>query len=188
YLGTFSNQLIVYGLTGAYPDTCNSSNIALNRQAYASSVEGTDYAATYATDGNLNTRWSSQFSDPQSIYVDLGARYDLCRIVLHWEAALGKDFKIQVSDDASVWTDITSIINNVTFDNYIPVKATGRYVRMAGTQRGTIYGYSLWEFEVYGKPAAVNCLSPVDLYTSDIYPATATLHWAATVASNYVVG
>ncbi|MEC0128895.1 hypothetical protein [Paenibacillus pabuli] len=25
-----------------------------------------------------------------------------------------------------------------------------RYVRMYGTVRATIYGYSLWEFEVYG--------------------------------------
>ena len=187
YLGTFSNQLVVYGLTGAAPDTCNSTNIALNRPVYASSVEGTDYAHLYATDGNLNTRWSSQFSDPQYIYVDLGARYDLCRIVLHWEAALGKNFKIQVSDDTTAWTDIASIINNVTFDNYIPVKGTGRYVRISGTQRGTIYGYSLWEFEVYGKLAAVNCLPPSNLYSSDIYQTTATLHWSATVASNYVV-
>src|SRR4029079_11303079 len=57
YLGTFSNQLVVYGLTGAFPDTCNSTNIALNRPVYTSSDEGTDYAAAFATDGNLNTRW-----------------------------------------------------------------------------------------------------------------------------------
>jgi hypothetical protein len=187
YLGTFSNQLVVYGLTGAPPDTCNSTNIALNRPVYASSVEGTDYAAPYATDGNLNTRWSSQFSDPQYIYVDLGSRCDLCRVVLHWEAALGKDFNIQVSDDAIAWTDIAAITNNVAFDNYIPVKGTGRYVRISATQRGTIYGYSLWEFEVYGNQAAVNCLSPSNLYSSDIYQITATLHWSATLASSYVV-
>jgi hypothetical protein len=27
---------------------------------------------------------------------------------------------------------------------------TGRYVRVNDTQRATTYGYSLWEFEVYG--------------------------------------
>jgi len=27
--------------------------------------------------------------------------------------------------------------------------ASGRYVRMLGVARGTQYGYSLWEFEVY---------------------------------------
>jgi hypothetical protein len=187
YLGTFSNQLVVYGLTGAVADTCNSPNIALNRSVYASSVQGT-YAASFATDGNLNTRWSSQFSDPQSIYVDLGARYDLCRVVLHWEVALGRDFKIQVSDDASTWKDILSMGNNMSYDNYLPVKGTGRYVRVAGTQRGTAYGYSLWEFEVYGKKPVVKCLPPGNLYYSDIHQTTAALHWAATATSKYIVG
>jgi hypothetical protein len=188
YLGTFSNQLVVYGLTGAPPDMCNSANIALNKPVHASSVEGANYAAPYATDGNFSTRWSSQFSDPQSIYVDLGARYDLCRIVLRWETALGKDFKVQVSDDASAWKDLDSIKNNVTTENYIPVTGTARYVRIYGTKRGTVYGYSLWELEVYGKRAAVNCLSPSNLNSSNVYQTTATLHWSATPASNYVVG
>jgi hypothetical protein len=30
------------------------------------------------------------------------------------------------------------------------VSGSGRYVRMYGTQRTTQYGYSLWEFGVYG--------------------------------------
>jgi hypothetical protein len=30
------------------------------------------------------------------------------------------------------------------------VSGSGRYVRMYGTQRATQYGYSLWEFQVYG--------------------------------------
>jgi hypothetical protein len=30
------------------------------------------------------------------------------------------------------------------------VSGSGRYVRMYGTKRATQYGYSLWEFQVYG--------------------------------------
>src|SRR5207253_3025311 len=30
------------------------------------------------------------------------------------------------------------------------ITGTGRYVRMYGTQRATVYGYSLWELQVYG--------------------------------------
>jgi len=187
YLATFSKQLAVYGLTGAPADMCNSSNIALNKPTYASSVEGANYPASNATDGNPNTRWSSQFSDPQSMYVDLGARYDLCRVVLRWEIALGKNFKIQVSDDTLSWTDLDSISNNTASENYIPVTGTGRYVRVYGTQRGTNYGYSLWEFEVYGKRSAVSCVTPTNLYSSDVYQTTATLHWSSTGAPNYVV-
>jgi len=30
------------------------------------------------------------------------------------------------------------------------VSGSGRYVRLYGTARATQYGYSLWEFQVYG--------------------------------------
>jgi hypothetical protein len=32
----------------------------------------------------------------------------------------------------------------------IPLSGSGRYVRLYGTARGTGYGYSLWEFQVFG--------------------------------------
>lgn len=154
YLATFSNKLIVYGLKdSAANDTCNSFNIALNKHSVASTT-APGLPASAAVDGNLLTRWGSYASDPQSIYVDLGARYDLCEVVLKWEIALGKNFQIQVSDDAINWTTLKFITGNVSFENYIPVQGSGRYVRMLGTARGTTYGYSLWEFEVYGKLSA----------------------------------
>jgi hypothetical protein len=34
--------------------------------------------------------------------------------------------------------------------NAVDVSGSGRYVRMYGTTRATGYGYSLWEFQVYG--------------------------------------
>ena len=187
YLATFSNKLVVYGLTGKSIDSCNSANIALNKSTVASSIEAAGLEAAKATDGNLSTRWSSQYTDPQYIYVDLGKRYDLCNVVLHWETALGQDFKIRVSDDATNWVDAATITSNVSYDNYIPIKASGRYVEMYGTKRGTVYGYSLYEFEVYGKQSASNCATPVNLYTSDVYETNATLHWADNGASKYVV-
>lgn len=187
YLATFSNQLVVYGLTGKASDQCSNTNVALNKPVYASSVETNDFPAKYANDGNLNTRWSSEYSDPQYIYVDLGARYNICRIALHWETALGKDFKIQVSEDAQNWTDVANITGNVSYDNSIPLKASGRYVRMYGTQRGTEYGYSLWEFEVYGRPSSNTCAAPTNLYTTDIYENAAKLHWTGYSAVKYIV-
>ena len=73
-----------------------------------------------------------------------------------------------------------------TYNNNIPVKATGRYVRMYGTVRGTQYGYSLWEFEVYGKENN-GCGIPSSLSTSDIYENSATLHWNSNGASSYIL-
>src|ERR1700743_3873404 len=39
----------------------------------ASSTENASFPAADATDGNLGTRWSSAFSDPQWLQVDLGS-------------------------------------------------------------------------------------------------------------------
>jgi hypothetical protein len=33
----------------------------------------------------LTTRWSSAFSDPQTLELDLGARASIGQITLHWE-------------------------------------------------------------------------------------------------------
>jgi len=157
YQATFSNKLMVYGLGYNAGDSCNSVNIALHKPAAASSqttevVNGItiNHFADSAFDDNLITRWASQGSDPQWIFVDLGARYDLCKVVLKWEVALGKDFQIQVSEDSVNWTTIKTVTGNIDYDNYIPLQGSGRYVRMYGTARGTNYGYSLYEFEVYG--------------------------------------
>ena len=188
YLPTFSNQIVVFGLTGSAADTCNSLNIALNKPAVASSIENATNNAAAAFDGNPGTRWASaQQVDPQYIYVDLGTRYDLCRVVLQWEVALGKNFSIDVSDDAITWTTLATKTNNVSFSNYISLQGSGRYVRMYGTARGTSYGYSLYSFDVFGTPSAGDCPVPGGLSTSDIYESNATIHWQANGKANFNV-
>jgi hypothetical protein len=185
YLATFSKQFIVYGLTGNISDSCNSTDLALNKPAFASSIQSSAYPASAAFDGSQVTRWASLGqSDPQYIYVDLGQRYDLCRIVLRWETALGKNFTIDVSDDAITWTTISTITNNILYINYMNINGRGRYVRMKGTARGTNFGYSLYAFEVYGK-SVPKCPVPVGLTTSDIYENSAIIHWAGNNASHF---
>ncbi|GAA4317126.1 hypothetical protein GCM10023149_14520 [Mucilaginibacter gynuensis] len=189
YLATFSNKVNVYGLTKTPLDTCNSPNIALNKKAVASSTEGIEETTEdKAFDGDNNTRWASESGvDQENIYVDLGRRYDLCRVVLKWEVALGKNFDIQVSDDAVKWTTIAAIKNNEDFDDYIPVKGTGRYVRMNGTERGSPYGYSLYEFEVYGTQSEGDCAAPTNLEKVNIYENSAVLKWAPAPGTGYNV-
>ena len=55
---------------------------------------------------NTTTRWSSAFSDPQWLQVDLGANEYVCRIGLNWEAAYAKAYQIQISQDGTNWTDV----------------------------------------------------------------------------------
>jgi fibronectin type 3 domain-containing protein len=118
--------------------------------ATASSVQGAGYPAANAVDGNTATRWSSAFSDPQWLQVDLGAPHTISQVVLNWEAAYGKAFQIQTSNDGTTWTTIYSTTTGTGGIQTLPVTGTGRYVRMYGTQRATGYGYSLWEFQIYG--------------------------------------
>ena len=125
-------------------------NLALNRPVVSSSDFSSSYAAPLAVDGDASTRWSSQFSDPQWIYVDLGARFNVTRVKLSWETAYGADFQLQISDDANTWTTFATATGNSKLTNDFGGSASGRYVRMYGTRRGTPWGYSLWELEVYG--------------------------------------
>jgi hypothetical protein len=130
--------------------TLSTANLALGRPAVAS-TSYSGYPASNVTDGNASSRWSSQFSDNEWIYVDLGSVYTISRVVLRWEAAYGRGYKLQVSSDASTWTDVysTTAGDGGVDDIALSAPASGRYVRMLGTQRGTPWGYSLFEFEVY---------------------------------------
>ncbi|HEV2373058.1 MAG TPA: discoidin domain-containing protein [Streptosporangiaceae bacterium] len=126
------------------------TNLALNQPTYASSIQGAGYPATAATDGSFNTRWSSASSDPQWLLVDLGVTHTISQVVLAWESAYAKAFQIQISSDAVNWTTIYSTTTGTGGTQALSVSGTARYIRMYGTVRGTGYGYSLWEFQVFG--------------------------------------
>lgn len=129
-----------------------SANLALGRPTVASSVEGVGLEASRAVDGNTATRWSSAYADPQWIRVDLGAQYRLDRVRLVWETAYARAFAVQISNDGVAWTSLYSTTANSLRTNDLTTlaAATGRYLRVLGTQRATIWGYSLYEIEAYG--------------------------------------
>jgi len=137
--------------TGTCPVTPAPTNLALNKPATASSVESGAFPASNAVDASATTRWSSQFSDPQWIRVDLGASFTITRVRLVWETAYGSAYQIQTSADGTTWTTARSIAGgNGGVDDHTGLTATGRYVRIFGTTRATQWGYSLFTFEVYG--------------------------------------
>ncbi|KAB8140014.1 family 16 glycosylhydrolase [Chloroflexia bacterium SDU3-3] len=144
---------------GAHPAAAQSTNLALNHAVAVSSSENAGaFPPAAVVDGNTGTRWASAFSDPQWVQVDLGSTQSIGRVVLRWEASFGKTYQIQVSNDATNWTTIATVANGDGDVDDLTVSGSGRYVRMYGTQRTTIgaaqYGYSLWEFEVYGGSGA----------------------------------
>ena len=130
--------------------SCGTTNIALHHPTGASSVEGSSYAAPNATDGNLSTRWSSKYADPQWLDVDLGSTQSICQVVLYWERAYAKAFQIQVSNNNTSWTTIYSTTTGTGGTQTLNLSGSGRYIRMYGTVRGTQWGYSIYEFQVHG--------------------------------------
>ncbi|BBA98439.1 putative secreted protein [Actinacidiphila reveromycinica] len=136
------------------PPKENGTNVALGRPATASSYQtdptgGCPCTAADAVDGNTGTRWSSDWSDPQWLQVDLGRSTTFSHVQLYWEAAYAKAYSVQTSQDGTNWTTVRSVTDGDGNIDDLDVNGTGRYVRVLGTQRGTGYGYSLYEFGIY---------------------------------------
>jgi hypothetical protein len=150
-LAAFTLLLVAYAAVAVGSAHAAEVPLSQGRPATASSTENPGpFPASAAVDGNTGTRWSSAFSDPQWLQVDLGATATIRSITLNWEAAYGRAFQIQTSANGSSWTTIYSTTTGAGGVQNLTVSGSGRYVRMYGTARGTQYGYSLWEFQVFG--------------------------------------
>ncbi|GIG00012.1 discoidin domain-containing protein [Catellatospora citrea] len=124
--------------------------LSRNRPVTASSTEAGANVPANVVDGSTTTRWSSLYADPQWITVDLGQTRNVSRVVLNWETAYATAYQVQVSNDNSSWTTVSSTTTGNGGVDDLAVSGSGRYVRINGTARATQWGYSLWEFDVYG--------------------------------------
>ncbi|CAL9350938.1 discoidin domain-containing protein [Streptomyces sp. enrichment culture] len=136
------------------PPPVNGTDLALGKPATASSHQP-DYGdcpcpAANAVDGDPGTRWASDWSDPQWIRVDLGTRTAFRHVQLLWEASYAKAYTVQTSDDGQTWGTVRTVTDGNGGVDDLDVSGTGRYVRVYATARGTGWGYSLYEFGVYG--------------------------------------
>ncbi|MER7763534.1 discoidin domain-containing protein [Streptomyces sp. NPDC097619] len=138
-------------LTPAAPAQAAPVLLSQGKAATASSTEGAAFSASAAVDGNLTgTRWASSWNDAQWLQVDLGGTAELSRAVLTWEAAYGRSYQIQASDNGTDWRTVTTVSAGDGGTDELTLSGSGRYVRMNGLTRATGYGFSLWEFQVYG--------------------------------------
>lgn len=128
--------------------------------ATASSTENPAMPPAKAIDGDLNTRWTSSWTDDEWLRVDLQQVRHLCRISLAWETAYGKAYQIRVSSDATTWTTVYTTTTGTGGTELITVTADARYVELRGTQRATAWGYSLWELQVNPDPADTDPVPP----------------------------
>ncbi|MFN0248536.1 MAG: discoidin domain-containing protein [Kofleriaceae bacterium] len=130
----------------------SEATIRPSMSATASSVEPSlPYYSWNATDKNLATRWSSAYTDPQWLTIDLGSVKPISGVRLTWETAYADGYRIEVANSSSgPWLTVFSTTTGNGGVDEISFIATARYVRMYGTHRATPWGYSLWEFEVFG--------------------------------------
>lgn len=122
----------------------------------ASSIQGEDsnsYSPLYAVDADEKTRWSSQHADPQYVTIEFNKKEKLKRIGLLWEAAYAKKYVLSTSLDGENWQEIYSTDSGEGGHQIIllekPVEA--KFLKLVASERGTDWGYSLWEIEIYGK-------------------------------------
>lgn len=144
-------------------DLTGAALISSGKKAEASSAVNAGSDGTKVTDGNYSSRWESKHEDPQWIKIDLDEAQKIGGIKLYWETAAAKDYTIDISDDGEHWETIFTMTNGTGGAGYGDDKRSSglesikfdsiykaRYIRMNGTARKTGYGYSLYEFEVYG--------------------------------------
>jgi hypothetical protein len=159
-----SERLVDTGSLEQAATTCEVKHTPTT--ASASSTESSSYPASKAIDGNTTSRWSSAFSDPQWLKLDLGSEKPVSRVVLRWENAASSSYDLQVSSDGTSWSTVRSNAEatisgqgSSRIDTLSGFYATARYVRVYSRARTTSYGNSLWEVEIYGDTCRVSCAS-----------------------------
>lgn len=169
-------------------------NLALNKTAIATS--GT---AAAGNNGSQGDRWESVHSDPQTWQVDLGSSQTFNAIVIYWEGAYGKTFTIEAGNDVDVetgyltgGTTIASVTGQTLagfpYKQVIPVSSTtARYIKFNGIERGTVYGYSFWEFEVYNDASLAATSLTISGATSKQVGQTEQFTYTATNSSSQAV-
>jgi hypothetical protein len=154
--------------------TAKTTGVALGPNLAAGKATASSSGnAALAVDGNLGTRWESAFNDNEWMYVDLGATTSLTHAKMVWEAAYSKTLEIQVcsatcpTDDPlkplpqdwawqTVYVGADRMLSGFPNSELVALNAgaSGRYVRMLGKTRATIYGHSMWEFQLFNATAA----------------------------------
>jgi nucleoid-associated protein YgaU len=139
-------------LTGPVPAQAQEDPVLISqgKPAVASSLEKPEFPARQAVDGNPNTRWSSAFSDPQWLRIDLGRTTTVNRVEIDWEASYATDYRIELSTDGETW-ETHWFGEGDGGNDVLNILGEGRYVRMYSGSRSGTAGNSIWEMRVFGE-------------------------------------
>jgi hypothetical protein len=162
------------------------TNLALNKITSASTAL---LPASAAVDGNSSSRWESNHGIENSwIQVDLGADVNLTSTVIDWEAANPANYVVLGSLDGANWSTLATRTGGTFGNRSDTVTLSGRYhyLRINATQRsaGNNWGYSIWEWKVFGSPASSSTSSKSSLASSSVASSTSSsLKTSSSIAS-----
>lgn len=146
----------------AYEGQPLGRNVAYNRTVNVSNYFNTNEynKPDFLTDGNLERGYQTAcvssnkdnpYEDPQTWSIDLGKSYEIDKIVLYWENAAAKKYKIYVSENKTDWMEVASEEagekGRFKYD-FAPTNA--RYVKIELEERTMeIYGYCMYEWQIF---------------------------------------
>ena len=146
----------------AYDGQPLGENVAYRRTVDVSNSFNTNEynKPDFLTDGNLDRGYQTAcvssnkdnpYEDPQTWSMDLGRSYEIDKIVLYWENAAAKKYKIYVSENKTDWMEVASEEagekGRFKYD-FAPTNA--RYVKIKLEERTMeIYGYCMYEWQIF---------------------------------------
>jgi len=146
----------------------SSSDLALSQTTTASSTFSEEWKPSFATDGKSETGWSEAKAERTCptcpwLQVDLGSTKTIDRVKLQFDPAYGTAYRIQTSTNGSTWTDVgdvsTAENGDGNWDEVLFTPVTYQYVRFQGVAAGSIYGYTLEDFQVFSESSSDLALS-----------------------------
>lgn len=146
----------------AYEGQPLGRNVAYNRTVNVSNSFNTNEynKPDFLTDGNLERGYQTacvslnkdnSYEDPQTWSMDLGRSYEIDKVILYWENAAAKKYKIYVSENKTDWMEVASEEagekGRFKYD-FAPTNA--RYVKIELEERTMeIYGYCMYEWQIF---------------------------------------
>ena len=157
YTGGRTYQDVIAQVSNVANFSTPTLNVALNKKASAiGSNCGNSILPANAVDGSSATKWCHSAAGDKWLMLDLGQSYTIERwVVKHSGVAESaiyntRDFKLQKSDNGTIWTDVDSVTGNTAniTDRSIP-SFSSRYTRLYITNSGSDNGARIYELELY---------------------------------------
>lgn len=159
---------MIFGNISTYANVsiiAERENLALNKDAFASSEETATFTASKVTDGQIDrdgehvSRWACERHEQNPwVAIDFGSKTKFNEVVIEWERKNINSYKIETSDDNETWTTIYTGSNVTAYRDVIEVgEQDARYVRVlvssySPAEEGSDIRWetiSIYEIEVY---------------------------------------